>query len=91
MSQVKATIIEAIKEHIRVSLEFRKKIDEAKTSVSKEYYQRKLTENNKQAADLLIALDKLNQSTNNVSNSTRGTIAPSQLLQLATEHHRQPS
>lgn len=85
MSKVKTAITEEIKDRIRISLEFRKRVDESKTTSKKNFYMRKLRENNKIASDLLIALERLNQSQDQRKNelfiSEGGVGSPSTLLQ----------
>lgn len=41
------------------SMNFRKKIDEAKTQVKRQYYKKKLRKNNKRMMNMLVAFEKL--------------------------------
>lgn len=86
MSQaVKLAIVEELKDRIRISLEFRKKYDEARTPFKKTFYMKKLKENNELAAKLLVALNRVNLGEKDVPIPAGGVIAESQSLQPAIE------
>ena len=50
-----------LREHMKVSLDYKKKIDEAKTDPKKEYYKKKLKKNNVQALQILTAIERYTQ------------------------------
>lgn len=45
--------------HMQVALEYKKKIAEAKTDHKKKYYQKKLVKNNKEALQVLTAIERV--------------------------------
>lgn len=59
MSIVKQTLILEIRQHIANAVEWKQKIDSAKTETKRSVYKKKLKKNNIAAADLFTALDKL--------------------------------
>ncbi|MDE1830560.1 MAG: hypothetical protein KGI25_09575 [Thaumarchaeota archaeon] len=59
MSLVKQALIIEIRKHIKNAVDFKQKIDNAKTEAKKNVYKKKLKKNNIEAADLFTALDKL--------------------------------
>ena len=75
MSIVKDALIAEIKEKAEKSQELYNTIQEAKTNTKKKFYQEKLAEHNNILADLIISLDKLNNSEYNsqdTSNNENG-------------------
>jgi len=71
MSFVKETIVEELSTAIEKSKEYADKIKRAKTKTKSDIYHKKLKKNNQIVADLLIALDKLeNKEYNNPNNET---------------------
>jgi hypothetical protein len=62
MSIVKDALIAEIKEKAQVSQEYYDKIRTAKTNAKANHYKKKLAEHNNVLADLIISLDKLNNS-----------------------------
>ena len=59
MSLVEQALVEEIKEKINTSSSLRNKINEAKTTLKRNYYKKKLAKNNNETASLLQALQKL--------------------------------
>lgn len=59
MSLVKQALVIEIRQHIAKAMDLKKKIDTAKTETKKSVYNKKLKKNNIEAADLLVALDRL--------------------------------
>lgn len=59
MSLVKQALIIEIRKHMANAIEFKKKVDGAKTETKRNVYKKKLKKNNIEAADLFTALDKL--------------------------------
>jgi hypothetical protein len=59
MSLVKSALIEEFKDLAAKSIDFKKKIDTAKTFAKKEIYKKKLRDNNIKAAEILAALEKV--------------------------------
>jgi hypothetical protein len=59
MSLVKTALIEEFKDLALKALEYKNKIDTAKTFVKKEVYKKKLKENNIKAAEILAAMEKV--------------------------------
>jgi hypothetical protein len=59
MSLVKQALILEIRKHMEAAIEFKKKVDGAKTETKRNVYKKKLKKNNIEAADLFTALDKL--------------------------------
>jgi hypothetical protein len=59
MSIVKQAIILELQEKGAKAVEFKKKVDSAKTDVKRALYKKKLKKNNEEAADLFIALNRL--------------------------------
>ncbi len=59
MSLVKQALIVEIRQHIAKAIDFKKKVDTAKTEAKRNVYMKKLKKNNIEAADLFTALDKL--------------------------------
>lgn len=62
MSIVKDALIAEIKEKAEISQEYYNKIQTAKTKAKAKHYKKKLAEHNNVLADLIISLDKLNNS-----------------------------
>ena len=62
MSIVKDALIAEIKEKAEISQEYYNKIRTAKTNAKAQHYKKKLAEHNNVLADLIISLDKLNNS-----------------------------
>lgn len=62
MSIVKDALIAEIKEKAQISQEYYDKIRTAKTNAKANHYRKKLAEHNDVLADLIISLDKLNNS-----------------------------
>lgn len=50
-----------LREHMKIALEYKKKIDEAKTNTKKQYYHKKLKKNNIQAMKVLTAIENMTQ------------------------------
>lgn len=48
----------------KISLEYKQKMEEAKTQIKRDYYRRKMTKNNKEIMRLLVAANKLNDNKN---------------------------
>ena len=71
MSLVKEAITQEIAERVEKSKEYYNKYTTAKTNIKKKTYKKKLTENNNVLADLLIALDKLDNSQYNSPNNDK--------------------
>jgi hypothetical protein len=69
MSLVKQTIEIEITERVAKSKEYFEKMKTAKTKVKEKTYAKKLKENNNILADLIIALDKLNESQYNTQDN----------------------
>ena len=59
MSLVKQALILEIRQHIANAVDWKQKIDTAKTEAKRNVYKKKLKKNNIEAADLFTALDKL--------------------------------
>ncbi len=59
MSIVKEALIEEFKDLATKALDFKQKIDTAKTFAKKEIYKKKLKNNNIKAAEILAALEKV--------------------------------
>lgn len=55
-----------LREHMKVSLQHKKKIDEAKTNPKKQYFKKKLEKNNVQALKLLTIIERYTQQQSNV-------------------------
>lgn len=68
MSLVKQALILEIRKHIEKAVEFKAKIDGAKTEAKRAVYKKKLKKNNIEAADLFVALDKLDKADNGAKN-----------------------
>jgi len=68
MSIVKKSLIETLKEAIEVSKEYSEKVKTAKTKPKADLYYKKLVKNNKLVANMLIALDKVNNKDYNNQN-----------------------
>lgn len=62
MSIVKDALIAEIKEKAQISQEYYDKIQNAKTNAKAKHYKKKLAEHNNVLADLIISLDKLNNT-----------------------------
>lgn len=62
MSIIKDALIAEIQEKAKISQELYNTIQEAKTNVKKKVYKKKLAEHNNELADLIISLDKLNNT-----------------------------
>lgn len=62
--QKKITLMDMLQYELRsrmtTALEFKTKIDTAKTSYKKKYYQKKLQKNNTEAAKILTAIENMN-------------------------------
>jgi predicted component of viral defense system (DUF524 family) len=71
MSIVKDALIAEIKEKAELSQEYYNIIQEAKTKTKKKLYQKKLAEHNNVLADLIISLDKLNNSEYNSQDTNK--------------------
>ena len=56
-----------LRQHMTIALEYKKKIDEAKTKPKKDYYTKKLKKNNVQATKVLTAIERLAQSKTSTS------------------------
>ncbi len=50
-----------LRERMKVSLDYKKKIDEAKTKPKKDYYKKKIKKNNVQALKILTAIERFTQ------------------------------
>lgn len=59
MSLVKAALIAEFKDLAKNAVDFRSKIETAKTFTKREIYKKKLKENNIKAAEILAALEKV--------------------------------
>lgn len=59
MSLVKQALILEIRKHMECAIDFKSKVDNAKTEAKRNVYKKKLKKNNLQAADLFHALDRL--------------------------------
>lgn len=59
MTLVKQALIVQIRQNMEKAVEFKRKIDSAKTDAKKSVYKKKLKKNNIETADLFVALDKL--------------------------------
>lgn len=51
-----------LKEHAAIALEYKEKIENAKTQVKKEYYKKKLVKNNQAAFQVLLALEEMGRN-----------------------------
>jgi len=69
MSMVKDALIAEIQDAIRLSTEYKEKVDTAKTKVKRDTYKKKLKKNNMLVADMVMALDKLNKQDYNTTNN----------------------
>lgn len=61
MSLVKQALILEIRQRMTNAVDFKQKIDNAKTEAKRNVYKKKLKKNNIEAADLFVALNKLTQ------------------------------
>lgn len=64
MSKVTEVIKLEVTNLVARSLEFKKKLDKAKTKPKIELYQKKLRKNNAELAEMLVALDRLEEEKN---------------------------
>jgi len=69
MSFVKEALIAEIQDAIKLSKEYKEKIDTAKTTVKQTVYRKKLKKNNQIVADMVMALDKLNKQDYNTTDN----------------------
>jgi hypothetical protein len=71
MSLVKTALKQEIAERTQKSQDYFVKMKTAKTKIKEKTYAKKLKENNNILADLIIALDKLNESQYNTQDNNK--------------------
>jgi len=69
MSVVKKALLDELQTSIRLSKEYSDKIKNAKTKTKIDLYRKKLKKNNNIIADMMIALDKLENVDYNTQNN----------------------
>lgn len=69
MSLVKEAIMAELQDAIKLSTEYKEKLDNAKTDIKAKTYKKKLKKNNQIIADMLIALDKLDKQDYNTQDN----------------------
>lgn len=87
MSIVTDTLKAELLELIPISKKYADDIDTAKTEFKKTFAKKKLAKNNAKIADILIALNRVEQNKNEKIDEERGTPEASSTVELAEQDH----